>query len=119
MERLKGKGVEEWLNQHLTSPWDGHQTVASELGNDIIANIRERWTQLSVPVRLGVLFSLISLKKAQQLQLKDKCQEVWRSRKTFCEHHGYQYIITSSQHASSVQIQLLITRVLCSCSSAN
>ncbi|KAF9348839.1 hypothetical protein BGX34_002211 [Mortierella sp. NVP85] len=76
MERLKGKGVEEWLNQHLTSPWDGHQTVASELGNDIIANIRERWTQLSVPVRLGVLFSLISLKKAQQLQLKDKCQEL-------------------------------------------
>ncbi|KAG0223966.1 hypothetical protein B0O80DRAFT_436908 [Mortierella sp. GBAus27b] len=76
MERLKGKGVEEWLNQHLTSPWDGHQTVASELGNDIIANIRERWNQLTVPVRLGVLFSLISLKKAQQLQLKDKCQEL-------------------------------------------
>ncbi|KAG0358642.1 hypothetical protein BGZ54_010341 [Gamsiella multidivaricata] len=74
MERLKGEGVQDWLKQHLTSPWHGHQTVASELGNDIISNIRERWTQLDSSVRLGVLFSLISLKKAQQLQLKDSCQ---------------------------------------------
>ncbi|KAF9108668.1 Negative elongation factor A [Mortierella sp. AM989] len=76
MERLKGEGVHDWLSQHLTAPWHGHQTVASELGNDIIANIKERWSQLESSVRLGVLFSLISLKKAQQLQLKDKCQEL-------------------------------------------
>ncbi|KAF9913398.1 Negative elongation factor A [Lobosporangium transversale] len=76
MERLKGEGVQDWLSQHLTAPWQGHQTVASELGNDIIANIKERWSQLDSVVRLGVLFSLISLKKAQQLQLKDKCQEL-------------------------------------------
>ncbi|KAF9354975.1 hypothetical protein BGX26_007136 [Mortierella sp. AD094] len=76
MERLKGEGVHDWLSQHLTAPWHGHQTVASELGNDIIANIKERWSQLESSVRLGVLFSLISLKKAQQIQLKDKCQEL-------------------------------------------
>ncbi|KAF9433987.1 hypothetical protein BGZ76_008728 [Entomortierella beljakovae] len=76
MERLKGEGVHDWLSQHLTTSWHGHQTVASELGNDIIANIKERWSQLESSVRLGVLFSLISLKKAQQLQLKDKCQEL-------------------------------------------
>ncbi|KAF9169550.1 hypothetical protein BGX21_007717 [Mortierella sp. AD011] len=76
MERLKGEGVQDWLSQHLTAPWHGHQTVASELGNDIIANIKERWSQLESSVRLGVLFSLISLKKAQQIQLKDKCQEL-------------------------------------------
>ncbi|KAF9578167.1 hypothetical protein BGW38_006177, partial [Lunasporangiospora selenospora] len=76
MERLKGEGVQDWLVQHLTSPWHGHQTVASELGNDILVNIKERWSQLESSVRLGVLFSLISLKKAQQIQLREKCQEL-------------------------------------------
>ncbi|KAI1300722.1 hypothetical protein EDD11_006012 [Mortierella claussenii] len=82
MERLKGEGVQDWLSQHLTAPWHGHQTVASELGNDIIANIKERWSQLDSSVRLGVLFSLISLKKAQQLQLRDKCQEMLKDYPT-------------------------------------
>ncbi|KAF9373274.1 hypothetical protein CPC16_001928 [Podila verticillata] len=74
MERLKGEGVQEWLKQHFTSPWHGHQTVASELSSEIISNIQERCSQLDASVRLGVLFSLISLKKAQQVQLRDKCQ---------------------------------------------
>lgn len=76
MERLKGEGVQEWLKQHFTSPWHGHQTVASELSSEIISNIQERCSQLDASVRLGVLFSLISLKKAQQVQLRDKCQAV-------------------------------------------
>ncbi|KAF9098560.1 Negative elongation factor A [Mortierella sp. GBA35] len=76
MERLKGEGVQDWLSQHLTSPWHGHQTVASELGNEIIDNIRHRWSDLEGSVQLGVLFSIISLKKAQQLQLKDSCQNL-------------------------------------------
>jgi hypothetical protein len=76
MERLKGEGVQDWLSQHLTSPWHGHQTVASELGNEIISNIHDRWTHLGPSVQLGVLFSIISLKKAQQLQLKGTCQRV-------------------------------------------
>ncbi|KAF9977838.1 hypothetical protein BGZ73_004751 [Actinomortierella ambigua] len=76
MERLKGEGVQDWLSQHLTAPWHGHQTVASELTNDILLNIRERWSQLDSPVRVSVLFSLISLKKAQQVELKQKCQEL-------------------------------------------
>ncbi|KAG0228843.1 hypothetical protein BGW42_001923 [Actinomortierella wolfii] len=76
MERLKGEGVQDWLSQHLTAPWHGHQTVASELTNDILLNIRERWSQLDNPVRVSVLFSLISLKKAQQVELKQKCQEL-------------------------------------------
>ncbi|KAG0299238.1 hypothetical protein BGZ97_003811 [Linnemannia gamsii] len=76
MERLKGEGVQDWLSQHLTSPWHGHQTVASELGNEIISNIHDRWTHLGPSVQLGVLFSIISLKKAQQLQLKGTCQRL-------------------------------------------
>ncbi|KAF9162800.1 hypothetical protein DFQ26_003230 [Actinomortierella ambigua] len=76
MERLKGEGVQDWLSQHLTAPWHGHQTVASELTNDILLNIRERWSQLENRVRVNVLFSLISLKKAQQVELKQKCQEL-------------------------------------------
>jgi len=76
MARLRGEGAQDWLNQQLTSPWHGHQTVASGLSNEIILNIRERWSQLESSVRLGVLFSLISLKKAQQVELKDRCQEV-------------------------------------------
>ncbi|KAF9916647.1 hypothetical protein FBU30_001235 [Linnemannia zychae] len=76
MERLKGEGVQDWLSQHLTSPWQGHQTVASELGNEIISNIHDRWTHLGPSVQLGVLFSIISLKKAQQLQLKGTCQRL-------------------------------------------
>ena len=76
MAQRKGEGALDWLNQQLTSPWHGHQTVAGGLTNEIIHNIRERWSQLDSAVRLGVLFSLISLKKAQQVQLKDMSQEV-------------------------------------------
>ncbi|KAF8922989.1 hypothetical protein BGZ58_003488 [Dissophora ornata] len=76
MERLKGEKLQEWLAQHLTSPWHGHQTIAAELGNDTIDNIRERWTQLGPPARLGVLFSLISVKKAQQQHLKENSQKL-------------------------------------------
>ncbi|GJJ78626.1 hypothetical protein EMPS_10985 [Entomortierella parvispora] len=76
MARLRGEGAQDWLNQQLTSPWHGHQTVASGLSNEIILNIRERWSQLESSVRLGVLFSLISLKKAQQVELRDRCQEL-------------------------------------------
>ncbi|KAG0210292.1 hypothetical protein BGX28_009448 [Mortierella sp. GBA30] len=76
MERLKGEGLKDWLVQHLASPWHGHQTVASEMSNEIILNIRERFSEMDSSIRLGVLFSLVSLKKAQQIKLRGMCQEL-------------------------------------------
>ncbi|KAF9985573.1 hypothetical protein BGZ75_002757 [Mortierella antarctica] len=74
MERLKGEGLKDWLMQHLASPWHGHQTVASELSVEIIGNIHERFFKLDSSIRLGVLFSLVSLKKSQQIELRGACQ---------------------------------------------
>jgi len=76
MEQLKGEKLQEWLARRLTQPWHGHQAISAELGNDAIDNIRENWTQLSFPVRLGVLFSLVDVKMEQQKHFQEIKQNV-------------------------------------------
>ncbi|KAF9194785.1 hypothetical protein BGZ50_005825 [Haplosporangium sp. Z 11] len=76
MERLKGERLHDSLKQHLSLAWHGHQTVASELSNEMFDNIIAQWSKLSSTVRLGILFSLICMKKAHQIQLKDRCQKI-------------------------------------------
>ncbi|ORY06555.1 hypothetical protein K493DRAFT_310502 [Basidiobolus meristosporus CBS 931.73] len=75
-DRKRAEGVQEWLSQLLTDPWISPTIAAGELTNDTLDDIKERWNLYETQIKLGVMFTLIGIKKNSLAEMSTKIEEL-------------------------------------------
>ncbi|CAG8592532.1 1271_t:CDS:2, partial [Scutellospora calospora] len=72
LDRNTPEGVEAWLTALSAKPWSFPTTLGPELSQEMLKTIRDHWDTYTPNIKLGVLFSILNIRKLLANTMKNE-----------------------------------------------